>query len=139
MSYDIATKNRKVLKYMEDEIIQLLCHWKSALESRKPDMIASLYAENALLVPTLSNRIRHNRAEIRDYFVEFLQTKTVAEIKHPYTHIYGDIATTSGFYSFTFSPEKGDPLVVDARFTFVYRHLADGWLIVEHHSSKMPE
>ncbi len=124
---------------MEEKIIQLLYNWKSALESRNADMVASLYADDALLVPTLSNKIRHNRAEIRDYFAEFLRKNPVTEIKQYNVHIYGDIATSSGFYTFTFSPYPGESFTVDARFTFVYRRFSDGWLIVEHHSSRMPE
>lgn len=124
---------------MEEKILELLYNWKSALESRKPDMVASLYAEDALLVPTLSNKIRRGLPEIRQYFVEFMQKKTVAEIRLQHTHIYGDIATSSGFYAFTFSPDPGESFTVDARFTFVYRRFSDGWMIVEHHSSRMPE
>lgn len=125
--------------YREDEISHLLRRWAAAVESRDPDRVISLYAEDALLVPTLSNNICRGLPEIRQYFVEFMQKKAMAEIGLQHTHLYGDIATCSGFYTFTFSPDPGDSFIVDARFTFVYRRFSDGWLIVEHHSSRMPE
>ena len=32
----------------------------------------SLYATDAILLPTVSNKVRHNYDEIEDYFVHFL-------------------------------------------------------------------
>ena len=53
--------------------------------------------------------------------------------------VFGDIAINSGVYKFILTKD-GKESDVMARFTFVYRKGLDGrWLIVEHHSSGMPE
>jgi len=49
--------------------------------------------------------------------------------------IFDDIAINSGVYTFTFSGGAS----VQARFTYVYRWDGQSWLIIEHHSSAMPE
>ena len=48
---------------------------------------------------------------------------------------FADMAINSGVYTFTFK----EGVTVQARFTFVYRWNGQRWMIVEHHSSAMPE
>ena len=48
---------------------------------------------------------------------------------------FGDIAINSGVYTFTFK----DGVSVQARFTYVYQWDGERWMIIEHHSSAMPE
>jgi hypothetical protein len=43
--------------------------------------------------------------------------------------------TNSGIYTFTF----GDGSKVSARFSYLYVASDDGWKILQHHSSAMPE
>jgi hypothetical protein len=47
------------------------------------------------------------------------------------------MAIDSGLYNFFFVRE-GKALLVPARYTFVYRKRDGKWLIVEHHSSRVP-
>ncbi len=95
----------------------------------------ALYAEDAILLPTVSNTVRHTHAEIRDYFVHFLQKGPLGDIDEANVRVFGDLAINSGLYTFMCD----DAGQVHARFTFVYRRKGDGWEIVEHHSSRMPE
>jgi len=48
-----------------DEIGALFDQWNEALQTRDPDKVTSLYADDAVLLPTLSNSVRHNHTEIR--------------------------------------------------------------------------
>jgi hypothetical protein len=48
--------------------------------------------------------------------------------------IFDNLAINSGSYTFTFK----DGSQAQARFTFVYQWDGESWLIIEHHSSKMP-
>ena len=98
--------------------------------------MTALYAENAILLPTVSNRVRHNHAEIRDYFVSFLAKQPQGVIDEANVRFLADdLVINSGVYTFTFG--NGDQ--VSARFTYLYRHVDNEWRIIEHHSSAMPE
>lgn len=122
---------------LEDEIVKLFDQWNDALETGDPDAVVKLYAERAILEPTVSNRVRHNREEIRDYFVHFLARGPSGKIDESNVRIYGGLAINSGCYTFRF--KNGPVEQACARFTFVYQWIDGEWLIVEHHSSLMPE
>ena len=113
--------------------------WNQALISGDAGKVAALYAPDAILMPTVSNRVRHTPAEIADYFTHFLQSKPSGKILESNVRTFGDLAINSGIYEFTLSPEDKPHSIIQARFTFVYKKTGDDWLIVEHHSSKMPE
>jgi hypothetical protein len=102
------------------DVLGLFDQWNTALSTLNPDTVTALYADNAVLLPTVSNQVRHNHEEIRDYFVNILSD----------THV-----TNSGIYTFTF----GDGSKVSARFSYLYVASDDGWKILQHHSSAMPE
>ena len=50
------------------EITVLFDQWNSALQTGDPKQVAALYATDAILLPTVSNKVRHNHEEIEDYF-----------------------------------------------------------------------
>jgi uncharacterized protein (TIGR02246 family) len=117
------------------EIMALFDEWNNALQTGDPKSVASLYATDAILLPTVSNKVRHNHDEIEDYFVHFLAKEPQGKIDESNIRIFGDLAINSGVYTFTF---KGGA-TVQARFTYVYRWNSQRWMIIEHHSSAMPE
>ena len=123
----------------KEEICTLFETWNQAIQSGDPEKVVALYAEDAILLPTVSNRVRHNHAEIRDYFREFLAMKPQGVITECNTRSCGNLAVNSGVYTFTLCPEGQCARAVAARYTFVYQRFGDKWLIVEHHSSVMPE
>jgi len=59
----------------EENVIALFGDWNDALATGDPDVVTNMYADDAVLLPTVSNQVRHNPAEIRDYFVAFLAKK----------------------------------------------------------------
>lgn len=98
--------------------------------------MTALYADDAILLPTVSNQVRHNHGEIRDYFVAFLAKKPQGVIDEANVRFLADnLAINSRVYTFTFG--NGDS--VTARFTCLYRLIDREWKIAEHHSSAMPE
>ena len=117
------------------EIMALFDEWNSALQTRDPKQVAALYETNGILLPTVSNKVRHNPAEIEDYFVHFCAKGPQGKIDEANIRTFGDIAINSGIYTFTFE----DGSAVQARYTYVYRWNGQRWMIIEHHSSKMPE
>ena len=119
-----------------DEVVALFEAWNAALATLDPDTVTAMYAEDAVLLPTVSNQVRHNHAEIRDYFVNFLQKSPQGVINESNVSVLSDShATNSGVYTFTF----GDGSTVTARFSYLYGVTDSGWKILQHHSSAMPE
>ena len=117
------------------EIVALFEDWNAALQTGDPKQVAALYEEDAILLPTVSNQVRHNHQEIEDYFTVFLAKGPKGVIDESNVRLFGELAINSGVYTFSFS----DGAVVQARYTFVYRSNGESWKIVEHHSSQMPE
>lgn len=118
-----------------NEISALFDKWNNALQTGEPKNVAALYESNAILLPTVSNKVRHNHEEIEDYFVHFLAKGPQGKIDETNIRTFGSVAINSGIYTFTFK----DGSSVSARFSFVYRWNGQEWMIVEHHSSQMPE
>jgi uncharacterized protein (TIGR02246 family) len=114
--------------------------WNAALQTRDPNKVAALYCQpGGVLLPTVSNQVRTNRAEITDYFVHFLELKPAGKIDRAYIRILGpDTALNSGVYTFRLIKD-GKPTDVQARYTFVYQKVQGKWCIMDHHSSAMPE
>ena len=119
----------------ENNIPSLFEDWNSALQTGDPKQVAALYETNAILLPTISNKVCHNHEELEDYFVNFLAKGPVGKIDESNVRTFGDVSINSGVYTFTFK----DGSSVQARFTYVYHWNGQKWLIVEHHSSQMPE
>jgi uncharacterized protein (TIGR02246 family) len=117
------------------EITALFDKWNQALQSGNPKTVTKLYEYNAILLPTVSNKVRHNHQEIEDYFVNFLAKGPVGKIDEANVRTFGEVAINSGIYTFAFK----DGNSVRARFTYVYRWNGQDWKIVEHHSSQLPE
>lgn len=123
----------------KDEIAALFKLWNDALAHGDANKVADRYAPNAVLLPTLSNKVRKTREGIIDYFKHFLESKPSGKIKEStITILSPTVAIDSGIYVFTLTKD-GKEQQVEARYTFVYE-LRDGtWVIVNHHSSVMPE
>ena len=118
----------------KNQINALFDQWNEALQTGEPKKVSALYHSEAILLPTISDIIRHNHEEIEDYFVHFLSKCPVGNIDESNVRIYDNLAINSGSYTFTFK----DGSQAQARFTFVYQWDGESWLIIEHHSSKMP-
>ncbi|GAA4477692.1 calcium/calmodulin-dependent protein kinase type II [Rhodococcus olei] len=123
----------------DQQIAALFTTWNDALATGNPETVAALYAPDAVLIPTVSNEIRTDHAGIVAYFTDFLPNRPSAVIERSIIDVLDtDHAIDTGVYRFTLhKPEAVE--TVDARFTFVYEKRGDAWLIVNHHSSKMPE
>lgn len=117
------------------EILGLFDRWNDALQTGDPNQVAREYAPDAILLPTVSNRVRHTSDEIKDYFVHFLAKKPKGKIDEANIRQFGDVAINSGLYTFSFAGAED----VSARYTFVYRKVEGEWKIAEHHSSVLPE
>ncbi|MFE7094122.1 SgcJ/EcaC family oxidoreductase [Streptomyces erythrochromogenes] len=125
----------------KDRIAGLFDTWNKALQTGDARKVADLYARDAVLLPTVSNEIRTDRAEIVDYFEHFLRSKPVGtKVESIVNVLDGNSAIDTGVYAFALTdPKTGAQSTVRARYTYEYEKRDGKWLIVNHHSSKMPE
>ena len=123
------------------QIAALFDNWNAALRTGDAERVADLYASDAVLLPTVSNRVRTDRAGIVDYFEHFLENKPAGKkIRTVVNVLDRNSAIDTGVYAFTLTDhETGEKSVVKARYTYEYEKRGGEWLIVNHHSSKMPE
>ncbi|OZB74953.1 MAG: DUF4440 domain-containing protein [Halothiobacillus sp. 14-55-98] len=117
---------------------ELFNRWNNALKSLDARRVAECYADDAVLLPTVSNIPRTNRDEITDYFVHFLEKKPVGFITHRTVRLGCNKITDAGTYTFRVELADGSTADVPARYTFVYENHHGQWLISHHHSSAMP-
>ena len=123
----------------EAEIAALFDRWNATLQNGGPHDMALLYAEDGVLLPTVSNAPRTNRAEIAEYFEHFLALSPRGVINERYVQVLDEnTAIDAGIYTFDIL-RNGEPTYVVARYTFVYERQDGRWRIASHHSSAMPE
>jgi uncharacterized protein (TIGR02246 family) len=120
----------------EEEIAGLFNRWNASLQTGDPAKVAANYAEDAILLPTVSNKTRLTTAEREDYFHHFLEDQPTGKIDMRRIYVGCNTAVDAGLYTFTFARTGA---VVAARFTYTYRWNGSAWLITSHHSSAMPE
>jgi uncharacterized protein (TIGR02246 family) len=119
----------------EPEIAALFDRWNDSLKTLDPDKVVANYADDGVLLPTVSNQPRTTPAEIHDYFVKFLKSGPQGKIDSRIIKIGCNVAQDVGTYTFKFKDGK----TVHARNTYVYEWKNGQWLIAHHHSSAMPE
>jgi uncharacterized protein (TIGR02246 family) len=124
---------------IEQEIATLFDRWNAVLVSGRASEIAKLYADNGILQPTASNKVRTNHEEIRDYFEHFMPLKPRGTINYRQIRVLDEnTALDSGVYTFDVVRD-GRPGQLQARYTYVYEKIGGEWKIMNHHSSAMPE
>ncbi|WP_355607613.1 SgcJ/EcaC family oxidoreductase [Xanthomonas cannabis] len=124
----------------EREVAALFDTWNAALATGNPDKVADLYAPDGVLLPTVSNEVRASREQIEKYFEMFLAKKPKGVVNYRTVRVLDDdSAVDAGVYTFTLTDKDGQKSDVQARYTFVYEKRDGKWLIINHHSSAMPE
>ena len=90
----------------EPEIASLFDIWAAALKTGNAETVNELYAPNAVLLPTLSNKPRTDSAGRIDYFEHFLLKKTMGTIVSRNIIFSCDEATDVGVYNFDLTDPK---------------------------------
>ncbi|MGP2484528.1 SgcJ/EcaC family oxidoreductase [Pantoea eucalypti] len=130
-----AQTTQDCVKTDQQEIAGLFDRWNNSLQTGDAHKVAENYLSDAVLLPTLSNKVRKSDAERVDYFEHFLEKKPVGKIESQTIRTGCNKATDSGVYTFTFADKSS----VKARYTFTYVWDGKAWKISSHHSSAMPE
>ncbi|HTQ98466.1 MAG TPA: SgcJ/EcaC family oxidoreductase, partial [Candidatus Acidoferrum sp.] len=109
--------------------------WIAGIAKGDPDYMVSLYADDAILHGTTSPVLREGHALIREYFAGLKGKVEMHFVEPQHIRVYGDTAINTGNYE----TKIGDNAPVKLRYSFVYRKVGSKWLIVDHHSSRLPE
>lgn len=120
----------------DQEVAALFDGWNRSLQTGDPHQVVAHYANQSVLLPTLSNVPRLSAAQKEDYFEHFLRDRPAGRVDSRTILIGCNTAVDTGLYTFTFA---GTGAVVKARYTYTYRWDGSRWLITSHHSSAMPE
>jgi uncharacterized protein (TIGR02246 family) len=119
------------------KVAGLFDRWNASLQTKNPQKVAENYAQDAVLLPTLSNKPRTDHEQIIDYFTSFLQANPVGTIDERTIRYGTDWASDTGLYTFKLT-ENGKVRYIKARYSFVYECIKGHWLIIHQHSSAMP-
>ncbi|MCS1331235.1 SgcJ/EcaC family oxidoreductase [Escherichia coli] len=126
--------NVKCIRVDSKDIERLFDRWNESLKTGDAKKVADNYLSDAILLPTVSKKIRITDAERVDYFEHFLKKKPVGEINFRTIRIGCNMALDTGNYTFTFEDKKQ----VSARYSFAYEWDGKDWKISSHHSSVVP-
>ena len=122
----------------EQAVMQASQTWANAIDSHNVQQITSLYDPQAYLYATFQDMI-DNQQGIYNYFKKLVTHPNLkVDFIKEHVRLYGETAINSGLYDFSYD-ENGKHINIPARYTFVYAQSPNGWIIVEHHSSVLPE
>lgn len=123
----------------EAEITANFARWESALASKDPAKVASLFAPDAVLQPTVSNDVRTTPAEVQAYFVDFLKLSPKPTVNERNIRVLDETtAMDAGIWTFDLV-QDGKPTWVTARYTLLWEKRDGVWQIQLLHSSALPE
>lgn len=131
----LAQQPVSCVKTTEQDVSNLFDKWNETLATGDATKVSELYVSDAVLLPTLSNKVRLTDQERIDYFKNFLKKGPTGKIDSRTIRIGCNKAIDTGVYTFVFK----DKSQVTARYTFTYTWDGQGWKISTHHSSAMPE
>lgn len=127
---------------IKNQVNQAYYQWCAAIGKAKgnPSVVTKYYAPGAILVPTLSHKILRNKNHgLDEYFTHLTSHENIkCTPEKNYIHIHGHTVVNSGLYDFSYQ-DGNERKLIPSRFTFVYEKIGGKWMIVNHHSSKMPE
>lgn len=119
---------------------EILNQWMQAVNQADVDKLLSLYDQNAVLIPTFSNKILNTREKIRDYFEKLGSREDLSIALHEKTlyvqKITEDIHILNGIYNWRFKVDE-EILNFEARFSYVI-DISRPCPIIHHHSSQVP-
>ena len=124
----------------KEEVAAAAAQWEKAFSEDSPDHILSLYDLEAVLWGTLSPIRRQGPPAIHDYFVSIVKVLPQRKVTFhdPLIRLYWSTAINTGSYTFSWVKD-GEAKTLPARYSFTYVNRDGRWMIVDHHSSAMPD
>lgn len=119
---------------------EILKEWMQAVNGADLEGLMALYDENAVLIPTFSNRLLSKRESLQDYFSKLCGREDLSIALHEKTlhvqAISSSVYAMHGIYCWRFAID-GELLSFEARFSYVL-DLERTAPIIQHHSSQIP-
>ncbi len=113
--------------------------WRAAYDSREPKRITAQYAADAVLWGTNLKVVATTPSAIAEYFKDApARPEASVVFGEQNIRVYGDFALNTGTYTFK-GVRDGKPSSTPARYSFAFRRQEGKWLIVDHHSSRLPQ
>jgi uncharacterized protein (TIGR02246 family) len=123
---------------IEQQVAEATMNWVEAYNSRDAARIATLYAPDALFWGTRATAIANKPEQILAYFEESVRNPNLrVRIDDRRIRVYHQVAVCAGTYTVT-DVKDGQEVANPGRFTFVFEKRGERWVIVHHHSSRMP-
>ena len=117
----------------------LFAKFNTAWATKNPDTVADMFTRDAVLLATVSNTPRTDRAGITDYFKSFLKGSPVATINTSNIREGCNMLTRMGTWTVALTNQNsGVRNNVKARYTFIYKYEDRAWKVAHLHSSMMP-
>ncbi|MBP8083080.1 MAG: DUF4440 domain-containing protein [Spirochaetes bacterium] len=118
----------------------ILNQWMQAINKADIESLLSLYDQDAILIPTFSNRVLNSQEKLRDYFEKLGSREDLSIALHENTvriqTLNAGYYTVNGIYNWRFKVE-GEILNFEARFSYLLDMNSQS-PILHHHSSQVP-
>ena len=122
----------------KQQVAEATAAWVTAYNSRDPARITALYDPEAVFWGTTAKTVSANPASIAEYFKNAPKNPNArVSLGEQHIRVYGDVAVNTGYYTFS-NIRDGKPVANAARYTFVYQNQGGKWMIIDHHSSRVP-
>ncbi|MGY6587416.1 MAG: nuclear transport factor 2 family protein [Wenzhouxiangella sp.] len=125
------------MSHSGEQLNGLIDTWIAAVGWRDVDRLVGLYAEDAQFWGTMGASLCCGRAEIRDYFLRFLDRHWMqVSLLDVHWSRRSELLLAAGSYRFRWQdrPDR-DEVDARARFSFVLGPTPEGARILQHHSS----
>ena len=123
-----------------NKALEILQEWMKGINSADVEKLLSLYNDEAVLIPTFSNRLLDTKEKIKDYFEKVGSKEQLSIALHDNTvitqEIGKDLFSVSGIYNWRFDID-GELFNFEARFSYIF-DLTKEKPILHHHSSQIP-
>ena len=121
-----------------EQVAAATAAWRAAYDSRDPARITAMYDSDAVLWGTTAKTVAPNPSAIAEYFKDAgKRANARVTFGEQHLRVYDDVAVNTGYYTFS-DVQDGKKESRPARYTIVFRNRDGKWLIVAHHSSRVP-
>lgn len=112
--------------------------WVNAVESGNARNVVKLYDDKSIMISSFAQEPITTRADLLNYYQKVVVNPDVkVDVVELHSRRYGNTAINSGEYMLSYTQE-GETISIPARFSFTYVLHNNQWVIVDHHSSRVP-